>query len=246
LPESELRLAVFEQIPREQLEKAVTLVGREMSHHGPHYYDQLVHGYRSLRHFLPTLLQTVAFQSALDGADVLSAWQFLYRLDHEKPKPNIQDAPQEGVSGAAPVGYLVERRCAHQPGAVGHLCLAGNRRRRWSIHRMAQKSSEAGDMTIAWFNEVGATDVHLVGGKGANLGEMTAAGLPVPPGFCVTVAGYQQLIQEAGLWPQIEALLAAVPEGDVAGLATAAAAIRGLNHGSGHAGRGSGGNCGGL
>jgi rifampicin phosphotransferase len=83
-------------------------------------------------------------------------------------------------------------------------------------------------MTIAWFNEVGATDVHLVGGKGANLGEMTAAGLPVPPGFCVTVAGYQQLIQEAGLWPQIEALLAAVPEGDVARLATAAAAIRGL------------------
>jgi len=87
LPESELRLAVFEQIPRENLEKAVILVGQEMSHHGPHYYNQLVHSYRTLRHFLPTLLQTVAFQSAVNGADVLSAWQFLYQLDHEKRYP---------------------------------------------------------------------------------------------------------------------------------------------------------------
>lgn len=100
LLESEIRQAIFEQVPREQLEKAVTLVGQEMSHHGPHYYDQLAHGYRSLRHFLPTLLQTVTFKSALDGADVLTAWQFLYRLDHEKPKPDLQDAPQEVVSGA--------------------------------------------------------------------------------------------------------------------------------------------------
>ncbi|MCI0732088.1 MAG: hypothetical protein L0332_35935 [Chloroflexi bacterium] len=101
LPESEIRPAVFEQIPREQLAKAVTLVGQEMSPQGPHYYDQLIHGYRSVRHFLPTLLQTITFQSVSDEADVLSAWQFLYRLDHEKPKPDIQDAPQGVVHSAA-------------------------------------------------------------------------------------------------------------------------------------------------
>jgi hypothetical protein len=32
------------------------------------------------------------------------------------------------------------------------------------------------------FTEIGLSDVALVGGKGANLGELTAAGLPVPPG----------------------------------------------------------------
>ena len=36
---------------------------------------------------------------------------------------------------------------------------------------------------IRWFEEIGLTDVALVGGKGANLGELTAAGLPVPPGL---------------------------------------------------------------
>ena len=43
---------------------------------------------------------------------------------------------------------------------------------------------------IRWFSEIGLTDVALVGGKGANLGELTAAGLPVPPGFVVTAAAY--------------------------------------------------------
>ena len=33
------------------------------------------------------------------------------------------------------------------------------------------------------FSEVGADSVALVGGKGANLGEMARAGFPVPPGF---------------------------------------------------------------
>lgn len=101
LPESEIRPAVFEQIPRETLAQAVTLVGQEMSHQGPHYYDQLSHGYRSVRQFLPTLLRTIIFQSVAEETDVLSAWQFLYQLDHEKPKPDIQDAPQEVIHNAA-------------------------------------------------------------------------------------------------------------------------------------------------
>ena len=33
---------------------------------------------------------------------------------------------------------------------------------------------------IAWFAEVGRDDVSLVGGKGANLGELTQADIPVP------------------------------------------------------------------
>ena len=44
--------------------------------------------------------------------------------------------------------------------------------------------------TIVWFNEVNKDDVPLVGGKGANLGEMTRAQIPVPPGFIVTATAY--------------------------------------------------------
>ena len=40
--------------------------------------------------------------------------------------------------------------------------------------------------TIRWFDELLLADVDAVGGKGANLGELTQAGFPVPPGFVVT------------------------------------------------------------
>lgn len=42
------------------------------------------------------------------------------------------------------------------------------------------------------FDELGLDQVALVGGKCANLGELTQAGFPVPPGFAVTTAAYQR------------------------------------------------------
>lgn len=52
---------------------------------------------------------------------------------------------------------------------------------------------------ILWFKEVGKEDVGIVGGKGANLGELTTAGLPVPPGFIVTAQAYFDFIKSTGL-----------------------------------------------
>ena len=40
---------------------------------------------------------------------------------------------------------------------------------------------------------VGPSLLPVVGGKAANLGEMIRAGLPVPPGFCVTTEAYRQV-----------------------------------------------------
>ncbi|OGO34254.1 MAG: hypothetical protein A2W35_12030 [Chloroflexi bacterium RBG_16_57_11] len=61
---------------------------------------------------------------------------------------------------------------------------------------------------IRWFNEVGKAESGLVGGKGANLGELTRAGLPVPPGFCVTSAAYQDFFRQNRLdQPVFEALM---------------------------------------
>lgn len=47
-----------------------------------------------------------------------------------------------------------------------------------------------GGQYIYRFEEVGKENIAEVGGKGANLGEMTKVGLPVPPGFVVSAAAY--------------------------------------------------------
>lgn len=61
-----------------------------------------------------------------------------------------------------------------------------------------------GDMPIvAWFDDLSGDDVAIAGGKGANLAAMTAAGLPVPPGFVVTPAGYRAAMEAAGTREQI-------------------------------------------
>ncbi len=52
---------------------------------------------------------------------------------------------------------------------------------------------------ILTFNEINKNDLSLVGGKGANLGEMTQAKFPVPFGFCVTTDGYKLFTKENGL-----------------------------------------------
>ena len=56
---------------------------------------------------------------------------------------------------------------------------------------------------VKWFEELGKTDVAKAGGKGANLGELVKAGLPVPPGFVVTAQAYQLFITESGLSQKI-------------------------------------------
>jgi len=54
---------------------------------------------------------------------------------------------------------------------------------------------------------VGRDDLALAGGKGANLGELVAAGLPVPGGFVVTTAAYAELADRSGLAARIPRLL---------------------------------------
>ncbi|MDX1414724.1 MAG: phosphoenolpyruvate synthase [Candidatus Promineifilaceae bacterium] len=66
------------------------------------------------------------------------------------------------------------------------------------------------------FSEIRAADLPLVGGKGANLGEMTHAGFPVPPGFCLTTAAFQQFIDACPDAPGLYASLNTVKPDDVA------------------------------
>ena len=64
-----------------------------------------------------------------------------------------------------------------------------------------------GQKAIVWFNEVTKKDIPLVGGKGANLGEMTNAKIPVPPGFIVTADAYFNFLKQAKIIDEIRELL---------------------------------------
>jgi phosphohistidine swiveling domain-containing protein len=81
---------------------------------------------------------------------------------------------------------------------------------------------------IRWFDEVGAADVGLVGGKAANLGEMVAAGLPVPPGFCLCAQAYRDFIQATELDEPIRSILAETRQYDPADVEVKSALIRDL------------------
>src|SRR5829696_9965992 len=91
---------------------------------------------------------------------------------------------------------------------------------------MAREREPGVRWTLA-FEEVGSGDVALVGGKAANLGELTRAGLPVPAGFCVTAAAYRAFISESGTWERIEALLGSMGD-DRAAVDEVATSIRAL------------------
>lgn len=58
-----------------------------------------------------------------------------------------------------------------------------------------------------WFQEVGRNDVPLAGGKGANLGDMAQANLPIPPGFVISASAYRRQVEHAELDTKIDDLL---------------------------------------
>jgi pyruvate, water dikinase len=68
--------------------------------------------------------------------------------------------------------------------------------------------------TVAWFDELGRDDVEVAGGKGANLGELVGAGLPVPPGFVITAAAYLSAMEHGGVRRELRELVAGADSGD--------------------------------
>ena len=81
---------------------------------------------------------------------------------------------------------------------------------------------------IRWFDTIRVTDAALVGGKGANLGELTFAQLPVPPGFVVTAEAYRYALASAGIDEALASVLASVDVESTADLTRAADQAQGL------------------
>jgi pyruvate,water dikinase len=67
---------------------------------------------------------------------------------------------------------------------------------------------------VLWFKEVHKEDIPLVGGKGANLGEMVNAEIPVPNGFIVTSKAYFDFIKSTSLKDKILTELTGVDVND--------------------------------
>jgi pyruvate, water dikinase len=83
-----------------------------------------------------------------------------------------------------------------------------------------------GTGAVRSFTELSREDVAFAGGKGANLGELTKAGLPVPPGFVVGAPAYAAFCDGGGLRRRIEARLEAVDVDDTEALEQAAQEVR--------------------
>jgi phosphoenolpyruvate synthase/pyruvate phosphate dikinase len=65
------------------------------------------------------------------------------------------------------------------------------------------------------FRSLGAKDVALAGGKGASLGEMTRAGIPVPSGFVILASVFEKFLKETNLNVEIEAILDSVDHKEI-------------------------------
>ena len=65
------------------------------------------------------------------------------------------------------------------------------------------------------FNQLSKNDTSIAGGKGASLGEMTQAKIPVPPGFVVLATAFDRFLEETGLDIEIEVLFHRVDHKDI-------------------------------
>ncbi|HYA47545.1 MAG TPA: phosphoenolpyruvate synthase [Burkholderiales bacterium] len=83
---------------------------------------------------------------------------------------------------------------------------------------------------VVQFDKIRMSDVEVVGGKNASLGEMisqlSGAGIRVPGGFATTAQAYREFLAQTGLGPKIEARLKNLDADDVEALAHCGSEIR--------------------
>ncbi|MFA6414481.1 MAG: PEP/pyruvate-binding domain-containing protein [Candidatus Paceibacterota bacterium] len=81
---------------------------------------------------------------------------------------------------------------------------------------------------IQGFNQIGKGDAAIAGGKGASLGEMTQAGIPVPPGFVILSNAFEHFLEETGLNAEIDTILHSVDQREMHTVENASEKIQAL------------------
>jgi pyruvate, water dikinase len=79
---------------------------------------------------------------------------------------------------------------------------------------------------VGWFADLGLVDRPQVGGKGGSLGELTRAGIAVPPGFVVKTAAFEHFLEAAERDAPIRARIAAVDPDDLAAVTAVSQELR--------------------
>jgi len=77
---------------------------------------------------------------------------------------------------------------------------------------------QAGTGAVLWFADIGRVDTLAVGGKGASLGELTRAGIRVPPGFVVSTSAFGQFMDAADPGGSLRREIAALDHEDLDGI----------------------------
>ncbi len=83
-------------------------------------------------------------------------------------------------------------------------------------------------MYVQKFEDLNKSDIGIAGGKGANLGELTQAGIPVPPGFVVTAGTYEKFMEDSGINDKVLDILDNIDINDTKALQAAAEEIKSI------------------
>jgi pyruvate,water dikinase len=97
----------------------------------------------------------------------------------------------------------------------------------------AKPSTRAPQSLVRPLTELTADDVAIVGGKGANLGELTRAGFSVPSGFVITAQAYLDAMAQGGVREQLLERVRALRAGDEAALRAGSAELGDMVRGAG-------------
>jgi pyruvate,water dikinase len=89
-------------------------------------------------------------------------------------------------------------------------------------------ATAVGVRCVHWLTDISRADTPLVGGKGANLGEMARAGLRVPPAFVIDIGAWARFRERTGLGAELEARLARIDVDDPAALQALSRELRAI------------------
>ena len=78
------------------------------------------------------------------------------------------------------------------------------------------------------FSTISKNDADIAGGKGASLGEMTQAGISVPPGFVVLAEAFEKFLEETDLNVEIVSILHSVNHKEIHTVENASEKIQAL------------------
>lgn len=171
-------------------------------------------------------------RSKLHAVDPIELLEDAARIGPNRQK-RLLDPETARMLGAAPNEPVLDPELVHvlETGAaagawarptsvnLSHLADAG-------AALTAKQRSELPSANIAWLTDVRKDDAAVVGGKGANLGEMAAANLPVPPGYVVTSHAFLSFLRTSGVGAEIDRRLAELDVGDPVALKATSEAIQ--------------------